>query len=82
MHKDLILRFIEVQAIILSPICPHFAEKVWKLLGKSGLAIRDARWPVAGPVDSNALAQDTYLEVFIILFYPILFIYFILLIYL
>lgn len=34
MHIDLILKFIEVQAIILSPICPHVAEHVWKLLGK------------------------------------------------
>jgi leucyl-tRNA synthetase len=34
MHINLILRFIEVQALLLSPICPHVAEHVWKLLGK------------------------------------------------
>ncbi|ENN81270.1 hypothetical protein YQE_02322, partial [Dendroctonus ponderosae] len=33
MQVDLVLRFIEVQALILSPICPHVAEKVWELLG-------------------------------------------------
>lgn len=63
-HKDLIVRFIEVQATILSPICPHFAEKVWKMLGKKGLAIVNARWIEAGNVDSDALAQDAFLEVY------------------
>lgn len=34
MNKDLVIRFIEVQAVLLSPICPHVAEHVWELLGK------------------------------------------------
>jgi leucyl-tRNA synthetase len=36
MHADLIVRFVEVQAILLAPICPHVSEQVWKLLGKVG----------------------------------------------
>jgi len=34
MNKDLVIQFIEVQAVLLSPICPHVAEHVWQLLGK------------------------------------------------
>lgn len=34
MRADLVFRFIETQALILSPICPHTAERVWKILGK------------------------------------------------
>lgn len=34
MHRDLIFRFIETQTLILSPICPHLCEHIWKLLGK------------------------------------------------
>lgn len=34
MHVDLVIRFIEIQALLLAPICPHVAEYVWKLLGK------------------------------------------------
>jgi leucyl-tRNA synthetase len=34
MHRDLVVRFVEVQALLLSPICPHVAEHVWVLLGK------------------------------------------------
>jgi leucyl-tRNA synthetase len=37
MHRDLVIRFIEVQALLLSPICPHVAEHVWELLGKVSL---------------------------------------------
>ena len=36
MHADLVFRFIEVQALLLSPICPHVAEKIWQLIGKVG----------------------------------------------
>ena len=34
MHVELVFRFIEVQALLLSPICPHVAEKIWQLIGK------------------------------------------------
>lgn len=34
MNAELVRRFIEVQALLITPIAPHFAEYVWKLLGK------------------------------------------------
>lgn len=34
MHQNLVLQFIETQALLLSPICPHVAEYVYQLLGK------------------------------------------------
>lgn len=34
MHRDLVIRFIKVQALLLSPVCPHVAEHVWELLGE------------------------------------------------
>ena len=33
MHWDLIFRFIEVQVLLLAPICPHICEFIWKLTG-------------------------------------------------
>ena len=33
-HVDLIFRFIELQALLMCPICPHIAEYIWGLLGK------------------------------------------------
>lgn len=50
--RALLLQFIEAQAIILAPICPHFAEKVWKMLGRDGFAV-NARWPESRPVDES-----------------------------
>ena len=34
MHSDLVFQFIENQALILSPICPHITEHIWRLIGK------------------------------------------------
>jgi len=34
MSRELIMRFIEVQTLLLAPICPHVCEHVWSLLGK------------------------------------------------
>lgn len=30
----LVMNYIELQIIILSPICPHVCEHIWKLIGK------------------------------------------------
>lgn len=34
MNWQLVERFIEVQALLISPICPHITEYMWTLLGK------------------------------------------------
>lgn len=33
MHAELVTLYIEIQAKLMSPICPHVAEYVWELLG-------------------------------------------------
>ena len=30
MHRDLIVRFIETQALLLAPIAPHWSEYTWR----------------------------------------------------
>jgi leucyl-tRNA synthetase len=52
MHVDLVFEFIERQALLMAPICPHIAEHIWELLGKKE-SILNARWPVAGPIDEK-----------------------------
>lgn len=61
MRKDLTLKFIETQAIILSPICPHIAEQLWTLLGKSESIMR-ARWPVVDECDEMLRKESTLLD--------------------
>jgi len=60
MSRSLVLRYLEVQAIMLSPICPHVCEHIWSLLGKEG-SILNTTWPVAGEVDMLVIQQSEYL---------------------
>lgn len=64
MHRDLVFRFIEVQALLMAPICPHMAEHIWVELqivqtGTTGESIMHAPWPVAGPVDEVTLIRPS-----------------------
>ncbi|XP_047126079.1 leucine--tRNA ligase, cytoplasmic isoform X1 [Hydra vulgaris] len=60
MHKELIFKYIEVQILLLSPICPHICEHIWQLLGKPG-SILNATWPQSGEVDNSLLTSSQYL---------------------
>lgn len=60
-HRDLLMYFVEVQLVMLSPICPHFAEHSWQLIGKDS-SILDARWPQQRPVDNVILVAAKYLD--------------------
>ncbi|KAJ3114345.1 cytosolic leucyl tRNA synthetase [Phlyctochytrium bullatum] len=63
MHDDLIKHFIEIQALIIAPITPHFSEYLWsEVLGKSN-SIQEARWPTnIPPVDNGILAAAEYVR--------------------
>lgn len=60
LHGELIKKFIETQAIILSPICAHVAQKIWELLGNKG-CIANARWPQVGVIDDDLHKSYIYL---------------------
>ncbi|KRY38304.1 Leucine--tRNA ligase, cytoplasmic [Trichinella spiralis] len=62
LNRNLILRFIETQAIILSPICPHICEAIWKLLGNVKNSIVHAKWPTVEPVVEELSKQCAFLE--------------------
>ncbi|XP_077329130.1 leucine--tRNA ligase, cytoplasmic [Lithobates pipiens] len=60
MHRDLVFRFIEIQTLLLAPICPHLCEYIWSLLGKTD-SIMNTSWPVAGPADEVLIRSSQYL---------------------
>ncbi|KAM8974469.1 leucine--tRNA ligase, cytoplasmic [Pelodytes ibericus] len=60
MHRDLVFQFIEIQTLLLAPICPHLCEHVWSLLGKAD-SLMKASWPVAGLVDEVLIRSSQYL---------------------
>eukprot|EP00971_Amphidinium_carterae_P245075 4865883-Amphidinium_carterae.1 len=60
-NKGLVVRYLEWQMIVLSPICPHVCEYGWGLLGKKG-SVLDARWPEPTAAEDKSIsAQGTYI---------------------
>lgn len=54
MHKDLVERYIEVQALLLSPIAPHFCEYLWREVLGHKTTIQNALFPkISHPVDKS-----------------------------
>jgi len=67
MNHGLVWRFIDVQTRLITPICPHYAEHVWReLLMKDGFAV-NAGWPIADSPDETLKAANKYLQDSIVL---------------
>ena len=62
MHRDLVHRFISVQAVILSPIAPHIADHIWTDLLGNATSVLKASYPVAPEPDRALLDAGSYLE--------------------
>ena len=62
MNRDLLWRFMDVQTRLMTPICPHFAEYVWKeLLRNEGFVVK-AGWPEADTPDLTLKLANKYLQ--------------------
>ncbi|KAL2936614.1 Leucine--tRNA ligase cytoplasmic [Bienertia sinuspersici] len=67
MNRALVRRFMDVQTRLITPICPHYGDYVWKeLLKKEGFAIK-AGWPVADAPDLALKSANKYLQDSIVL---------------
>ncbi|KAI8935036.1 hypothetical protein NX059_008700 [Plenodomus lindquistii] len=45
MHQDLVTKFIELQALLIAPIAPHWSEYVWLEVLKKSETVQKALWP-------------------------------------
>ncbi|XP_042478314.1 leucine--tRNA ligase, cytoplasmic [Macadamia integrifolia] len=62
MNHDLLWQFMDVQTRLIAPLCPHYAEYVWKfLLKKDGFVIK-AGWPTADLPDLTLKRANKYLQ--------------------
>lgn len=57
---QLIMRYIEMQLVLILPICPHVAEHIWKLIGKTNSALCN-RWPKIGEIKQTLIKSSQYL---------------------
>ena len=61
MHKTVVEKWIEALIVMICPICPHWSEKIWGMIGKEGLAVK-APWPVADAEDKLLSRQAKFLR--------------------
>lgn len=54
LHKDLFYRYTTLQALIICPIAPHFAEYLWLEILKNTSSIQYAQWPANIPSPNTA----------------------------
>ncbi|KAJ0976260.1 hypothetical protein J5N97_018225 [Dioscorea zingiberensis] len=67
MNLELLWRFMDVQTRLITPICPHYAEYVWKnLLKKDGFAV-NAGWPMSDSPNLSLQSANKYLQGSIVL---------------
>ncbi|CAG8511883.1 10578_t:CDS:2 [Ambispora gerdemannii] len=63
MHRDLVLWWIEVQALLLAPIAPHWSEHIWQnLLKKDGLIVNAQFTKETAPPDESLLKAAEYVR--------------------
>ncbi|ESZ95760.1 leucyl-tRNA synthetase [Sclerotinia borealis F-4128] len=59
MHKDLILQYIELQALLLTVIAPHWSEYIWLEVLHKTTTIQNALYPtVPAPIPALSAARD------------------------
>lgn len=62
MHQDLIKRYVELQALLLTPVAPHFSEYLWRdVLGHSD-SVQNALYPEAEAGDPAITAALNYVR--------------------
>ncbi|KAI9352501.1 hypothetical protein DFJ73DRAFT_829910 [Zopfochytrium polystomum] len=63
LHKDLVLKYVELQTILMSPITPHWSEHLWTTVLKNPTSVIRAKWPeMSQEVDTTILDAAQYVR--------------------
>lgn len=62
LHKGVLLRYFEVQALLLAPIAPHWAEHIWLEVLQKPASIHYARFPCVPSPSPELSAATTYVR--------------------
>lgn len=61
MHKRVVMRYLDTQVRILSPICPHICDYIWKdYLGNKTSVLR-SQWPTSSEPNLALVRASAYL---------------------
>lgn len=62
MHQDLVRRYVELQALMITVVAPHWAEYIWlEVLGKPD-SVQNARFPTVPDQKPNLTAARDYVR--------------------
>jgi len=61
MHKAVVQKWCENLIVMICPICPHWSENMWKMIGKDGFAVK-ALWPYVDEEDKILTRQAKFLR--------------------
>lgn len=64
-HAALLRRFLEVQTVLLAPLCPHVTQRMWEQLGHKGL-VANGPFPEIKTVDATLKAQADLIRDFVV----------------
>ncbi|RDA84226.1 hypothetical protein CP532_0134 [Ophiocordyceps camponoti-leonardi (nom. inval.)] len=62
MHRALVLRYVELQCLLLAVIAPHWSEYVWREVLKKETSIQEARFPEVAGTDAGLSAKRDYVR--------------------
>jgi leucyl-tRNA synthetase len=62
MHQDLVKKFIELQALLITPIAPHWAEYIWLEVLKNKETIQNALWPKVPEANATLTAAREFVR--------------------
>ncbi|KAF9463322.1 leucine-tRNA ligase [Collybia nuda] len=63
MHADLVKYWMQVAALLVTPIAPHFTEHIHSAILKSPASVQLASWPTPSePVDRSVLEAGNYMR--------------------
>lgn len=64
LHATIIRKFIESVVVMISPICPHWADNIWEMLGNKG-SVAASSWPSFNLYDKHLRKQYSFFRDFI-----------------
>lgn len=62
MHQDLVLKYIELQALLITPIAPHWSEYIWLEVLKKPDTVQKALYPKVAPTNPSLTAAREYVR--------------------
>ena len=62
MHEDLAKRYIELQALLITPIAPHWAEYIWLEVLKKPETVQNALYPEVPATDAGLTAAREFVR--------------------